>query len=179
MLCERCHKREATVIEEIIFGNQKKILHLCEECTERADPLASLIIGLFTGQSKPMNIKQGEPGLDDRCPSCGTSLREIQTGKVVRIGCGDCYRFFKKKLYPLIAACQKGATKHIGKKPGQVKPITESIESPEIKPLDPIEEKRKLEAELEKAVQAEEFEKAAGLRDKIREIDLALVKSQI
>lgn len=173
MLCERCHKREATVFRERIIGGIREQVNLCEECAVKEDPMISVIIGLeklFSGQHKPTGVPLKEPGLDDRCPSCGTSLREIQTGQV-RIGCGVCWRFFKKKLIPIVAACQKGATRHVGKRPGKVKPITESTVSPEIKPLDLMEEKRKLVAELEKAVQAEEFEKAALLRDKIKEID--------
>jgi len=190
MLCQECGKKEAVVrISLIDSQGRRKELILCENCCrkygieppsfavlEAISKLAHSLGGNMFQKESEQSYDQAK--LDDRCPSCGTSLREIQTSPM-RIGCGDCWRFFKRKLIPIVASCQKGATKHVGKRPGQVKSKAESTVSLEIKPMDLMEEKRKLEAELEKAVQAEEFEKAAELRDKIKDIELALAKSQI
>jgi protein arginine kinase activator len=85
------------------------------------------------------------------CPVCGQTLEEIaMSGK---IGCSHCYEFYKKDLLPLIKKCQS-ATKHIGKTPKQSK-------STLIK---------KLETELKEAIAAENYVRAASLRDEINKL---------
>lgn len=192
--CQECGK-QATCGFVIIKGKVKKEIYLCKKCAEKKgfeDPFTDLFPGPKSASGIPALLgeviedlikKKGgflgqKSSLDTTvCPGCGKTLRQIQMGEV-RPGCGQCYRTFRKVFVQILEKIH-GSTKHVGKRPGQVKLKAKSSVSPEIKPMDFMEEKRKLEAELEKAVQAEEFEKAARLRDKIKEIDLALTKSQI
>jgi protein arginine kinase activator len=84
------------------------------------------------------------------CPKCGYTVQDIlATG---RLGCGECYNFFKNDLMPLVSKYQGGATQHKGKIPLH----KESIEE--------------LELKLKEAVEKEDYTKAAELRDKIKKL---------
>ena len=101
-----------------------------------------------------------------RCPTCGASFDEItQSGK---IGCADCYHTFRSQLMPVIQRIH-GTTHHKGKVPGgsalritggqhQIMPVQES----------PLEEKKRL---LKQAIEKQDFEQAAVLRDEIKEME--------
>jgi protein arginine kinase activator len=84
------------------------------------------------------------------CPKCGYTVQDILT--TGRLGCAECYDFFKDDLKPLISKYQGGATQHKGKIPAH----KESIEE--------------LESKLNEAVKKEEYTKAAELRDKIKKL---------
>jgi protein arginine kinase activator len=95
-----------------------------------------------------------------KCPSCGFTYQDFK--KVGRFGCGECYEAFKKQLDPLLKRIH-GSNRHVGKVP-----LTAGKAVKETTVLQSIKE---LKAQLEKAVQSEEFETAAKLRDKIRELE--------
>ena len=101
-------------------------------------------------QDKPCGVIQ--PKKQIGCPTCGSTPEEIlMTGK---IGCGNCYEYYKKELAVLIEKCQSGATKHMGKVPKQFNP----------------ELTKKLEADLKVAIEKENYEQAAKLRDEIKKL---------
>lgn len=54
------------------------------------------------------------------CPTCGHTLEDLLT--IGKLGCGNCYSFYKKELIPLIQKCQSGATQHKGKVPKNFNP---------------------------------------------------------
>ena len=92
-----------------------------------------------------------------KCPSCGFTYQDFK--KVGRFGCGDCYEAFKKQLGPLLKRIH-GADRHTGKIPlmvGKTVKDTRNLQD--------------LKARMEKAIQAEDFEEAARLRDKVREME--------
>ena len=79
------------------------------------------------------------------------------------VGCSDCYEKFYDKLLPSIQRIH-GKAKHAGKVP----PVTEStIEEKKISTEELILKK---EAELKKAIERQEFERCAVLRDEIKEL---------
>jgi len=82
------------------------------------------------------------------CPTCGITLTEIN--KAGKLGCGDCYLFFKDALNQLLYKLH-GSTKHTGKG------ISNKLHD--------------LENQLADAIQAEDYEKAAKLRDEINELN--------
>lgn len=157
MLCDICHKNIASVhITEIV--NDKMIeLHLCEQCAQQKGiglpegfPLANFLAGL-TDFELP-KVKKVEL----RCPNCGMRYEDFR--KIGRLGCSQCYQTFKQNLAPLLKRIQ-GAEQHIGKFPHYAdKGIKEKIEIKE------------LQRKLNKAIQEENFEEAAKLRDRIREM---------
>lgn len=113
---------------------------------------SSLFSNLFSEFSnnsfKVNNIK--------RCEFCNTSIEEIaNTGK---LGCENCYSAFYNELLPFIKKVH-GSVRHVGKKPDKFKAKAENV-SKENK-LSELREK------LKEAIEKQEFEQAAILRDEI------------
>lgn len=170
MLCEECGIRMATLHFTKIINGDKTEYHLCEECArEKGEKFTGLDTGfsfhdLLSGFLNPdfthgaRSERAQSVGL--RCPTCG--LTYGQFAKMGRFGCMDCYRTFKDRLDPLFRRVH-GHTSHRGKVPertgGKLK-IRREIE--------------RLKAELSRRVQAEEFEEAARLRDRIRDLQRKL-----
>ncbi len=101
-----------------------------------------------------------------RCEKCGASFEEI--AKTGRLGCAECYKTFRRQLLPVIQRIH-GTARHKGKTPTssalrildtnqQMVPVQES----------PLEEKKR---QLQQAVEAQEYERAAVLRDEIKELE--------
>ena len=90
------------------------------------------------------------------CAACGQTYRAFkESGK---LGCAACYDTFEEQLLPLMRKIQKG-DHHVGKCPrGTAEP---SIE----------EQLADLRRQLQQAVEREEFEQAATLRDEIRRLE--------
>jgi protein arginine kinase activator len=99
-------------------------------------------------------IKKPSEISDKKCPTCGMQFSDFS--KTGRLGCGNCYLTFRSQLNGLLRKIH-GSTQHRGKvpfTPGDV--------------MKPLREERKLQEELRKAVEEEDFEKAAKLRDRIK-----------
>lgn len=157
MVCDLCGKNQATVHLTEIVDDQVAELHLCEECArakslemEQQFGLADLLAGLAE-LGKPHEIAEI---IKVKCLNCGLSYEDFK--KMGRLGCSNCYNSFKKYLGPLLKKIH-GSNQHLGKAPSKV----------------PAREKTELELlkmKLQKAITEEEFEEAARLRDKIREL---------
>ena len=92
-----------------------------------------------------------------KCPACAFTYNDFK--KVGRLGCGECYDAFKKQLTPLLKRIHS-ADRHVGKVPltaGKTVKDTRNLQDLRIK--------------MEKAIQFEEFEEAARLRDQIKELE--------
>lgn len=168
MICQACGKNTATTHIKTIVNGKLAEFHLCAECAKQKG-YGSLfgpwgtdlggLLGGFLGSAAPVSAVT-------RCPTCGASFEEIsQSGK---IGCADCYKTFRGQLAPLIQRIH-GTTRHKGKVPGgsalrittgqsQMMPVRES----------PLEEKKR---QLRQAVESQEYETAALLRDEIKEME--------
>ncbi len=160
MLCEDCGKTEATVHLTQVVNDEKVELHLCRECAEKRRfhtpfegvpfPLAEFLAGML---DQSLVKKPGKVS-DTKCSTCGMLFSDF--AKTGRLGCGDCYSTFKRQLNDLLRKIH-GSTQHRGRgpfTPGDV--------------MRPLREERKLQEELKKAIQEEDFEKAAQLRDRIK-----------
>ena len=156
MKCQICKKREATVHLTEIEGKEKREIHLCEECAREKTgllpkqiSLGELFLSLVQQQDR-----EGAKLLRKTCPNCGISYLEFKTGG--RLGCSRDYEVFEEALMPLIERLHQ-STRHVGKTPSRA---GESVAREN--------ELMRLRRELDKAVQNEDYEKAAELRDKIR-----------
>ncbi len=101
-------------------------------------------------------LKKADMMSDISCDVCGLSYGNFkETG---RFGCGNCYKVFGERLNPLFKKVH-GNTGHTGKIPnragGRIK-VQREIE--------------RLKQQLDESIRNEEYEKAAVIRDKIREI---------
>jgi protein arginine kinase activator len=92
-----------------------------------------------------------------KCPKCGLTYEDFK--KVGRLGCGECYTAFRDALLPLLKRIH-GSNQHCGKSPKKAAKVVKAKN-----------ELLELKDKLQKAIQREEFEEAAKLRDKIRELE--------
>lgn len=161
MLCDICGKNAATVHLTEIIDDQITELHLCEKCArekstqmEQQFGLADLLAGLaeFGG---PKEEKEG--GVKIKCPNCGLGFEDFK--KIGRLGCSDCYVTFKRYLAPLLKRIH-GSNQHVGKSPIKAMKVTKKKSGLE-----------ELRQKLQAAIEREEFEEAARLRDQIKELD--------
>lgn len=160
MLCERCKNCEATVhLTQVVDGNVQK-MHMCEECANKSGmeiegpmSISDLLLGL--GAQGAENAVS-TPASSKSCASCGMTLSQFR--KRGRLGCDECYECFMDELLALIKSMHH-STAHKGKVPGRDRAMLE---------LDG--EIVRLKEDLDVAVDAEEFERAAVLRDKIAEL---------
>lgn len=167
MLCERCGQRPATVHVTRIVNDEKSEAHLCAQCAARdqaeggfpAEPIHHLLGELlnyedwFAGRGRPVDAGA-------RCRGCGLTFRQFTRRGL--LGCARCYEEFAPRLEPLLQRMH-GATAHTGKVPrrqGGTLSLRRQAEA--------------LRHELEEAVAAEEYERAAHLRDQIRELERQL-----
>lgn len=168
MFCQECGKKPATLHFTKIINGEKTEFHICESCArEKGEGIPgvpnsfsihSLLSGLldFEHVSGGAGIA-GNKQLTLRCEECG--LTYTQFSKIGRFGCSSCYQAFEGKLDPLLKRVH-GSTVHSGKIPkrsgGQIQCKRE------------IEQLRR---DLLAKIEHEEFESAAQLRDRIRELE--------
>ncbi len=164
MLCDLCGKNQATVHLTEIVDEQMTELHLCEECArqksvqmEQQFGLADLLAGLAELGGKTAEEKEVSDKV--KCPNCSLTYDDFK--KIGRLGCSECYTTFKKYLLPLLKKIH-GSSRHMGKIPN----VKVAIENPPV--LSEIDE---LRLKLQAAIEHEEFEEAALLRDRIRELE--------
>lgn len=174
MLCDRCHKRDAKILYTEIIKGLKKEQHLCEECAtdytsfQMEKPLlnSDLTLGdLLSTLLDNYNAadKKKIDGINSSitCSTCGTSYEEfIQKG---RFGCSNCYTNFHSQLGKTFKGIQ-GAEVHTGKRPkGYITAVQDKVTKD-------FTEVEKLSLKLQSAIEKEEFEEAARLRDLIKQM---------
>lgn len=169
--CDRCDQ-ESTVHEVTIKGGQKIEKHLCESCAREEgisiqinQPISELITKFVSSHGG------GEPGGGEgagapasgaaratACPECGMSFAEFRQQGV--LGCPGCYAAFEEQLGPLIERAHEGGTHHIGKAPRRAGGS--------------IDRRQRIVAirkQLSDAIEAEQYERAAALRDQLLEVE--------
>ena len=157
MKCDKCD-RPATVHLTEILGDEKIEKHLCEDCaasegiTIKADIPISQLLEDFILQAADV---EEEPLV---CDVCGLTFKEFRDEGV--LGCPHDYEAFERGLGPMIQRAQGGAAEHVGKVPHRA----EDAEKKHTAIL-------RLRAELKTAIGAEDYERAAALRDQIKELD--------
>lgn len=167
MLCQDCNKKDATIHLTQIVNNEKVVLNLCKNCAEKRGfhspfeqmpfPLADIVSGMV-GPMMPTSEgeEKQEVKSDMKCPNCGLTFSEF--GKIGRLGCSHCYTVFKPELSTLLRRIH-GSSDHRG----------QIAEAP-TEDARYIREDQRLRDELRQAIKDENFEMAAELRDRIREL---------
>jgi len=162
MLCQICGKNPASVHFTEIHDNKMSEIHVCERCAEEkgmhtpAQQHKFEIADLLANMVDTMTHTEEERVGHVQCPRCGLPYSSFkETG---RLGCAECYAAFQFQLRPLLRRIH-GDTRHRGKTPkrGPVESSTRQIQ--------------RLHDELQRAVEREEFERAAGIRDEIRKLE--------
>ena len=163
MLCQICGKNPATVHFTEIHDNKMSELHVCERCAEEkglhSEPAKQKfdIAAVFADMMNSMTTTEEERVGHVQCPRCGLLYSAFkETG---RLGCAECYSAFQFQLRPLLRRIH-GDTRHKGKTPardGEVVSIARQVQ--------------RLYDELQRAVEREEFERAAEVRDEIKRLE--------
>jgi protein arginine kinase activator len=155
--CQNCELKKTIHLTQVIDGKLKKI-DLCEKCPHAekvSSPNGFELINELLGQ---VDETESEPEADASltCVSCGYSLTKLK--KSGRLGCPSCYIAFKEPIEEMLKDIHRG-TLHIGKIPAILK--------------DQLELERtvsSLETGLDAAIGEENYERAAELRDQLKEL---------
>jgi protein arginine kinase activator len=157
MLCDNCGKEPAKIHYKEIKDNQVSEFHLCEKCAmEKGIKVehkkqAFSISNILAGMTEEVGSDLG------KCQICGLTYNEFRDSG--RLGCSGCYEAFKEQLKPLLRRIH-GSNVHIGKSPRLSQGIFEKRRE--------IEE---LKVELSRSIDSEDFEKAAEIRDRIKDLE--------
>ena len=172
MLCQKCKKNNATIHYRENINGKVTEYSLCADCAAELErdgvikfenpfsdfmrdgifDFSSMLPSFFTS----LNHALGS-GESKRCPVCGSTFDDI--ARSGRIGCPQCYETFADELAATVNQLH-GTSKPQGRIPKR------------------FGEKQNREAEInalkeeqKKAIEAQEFEKAAELRDKIKALE--------
>ena len=156
--CEKCD-REATVHLTEIADGQKVERHLCEECaaaegiTIKAQlPISQLLEELV------LQSAAGKELSELRCDVCGITFLEFRQNGL--LGCPNDYQAFEDVLVPLLERAHEGATVHVGKVPSNAADKERRQN-----------ELLQLRGQLKEAVAGEDYELAARIRDRIKDLE--------
>jgi protein arginine kinase activator len=160
MKCQACRVAEATIHVKEVKNDQVTEMHLCEKCAREKGFHSMVEKGKLSiaGQLVWMaeNLyPEGIPKVGTvQCSECGLKYSDfLKTG---RLGCPACYDGFGGQLRPILRRVH-GSVRHVGKAPGK-----EGVQFERRRLIQSLHE------ELERAVEREEYEKAAEIRDRIR-----------
>ena len=160
MLCDQCGENEAIIHLTTIQNNQIITSHLCEGCAAEKGMEPGVTMGNLpltdflaqTGKVLETAVVTGP------CAYCGMKLEDFK--KKGRLGCSHCYVTFDNHLRNLLRRLH-GSGQHIGKV---------------YLPPNPSETQRQerlagLRRKLDHAVESEDFEQAAQIRDMIKGLE--------
>jgi protein arginine kinase activator len=163
MKCDNC-KNPATVHLTEIKNGKKIEKHLCEQCAAQQEglpvkshtPINELLTNFVLAHSGQLSKEQSLT-----CEICGVTWAEFRQNGL--LGCEHDYAMFEKELTPLLQRAHEGQTHHVGKVPtrrgGTGVPTKKTVDM------------AKLRKELQRVVEAEDYERAAKIRDQIREAE--------
>jgi protein arginine kinase activator len=164
MSCEQCREREAVIHLTQIVNEQVTTLHLCERCAaekgvESPSSAPKTPLGTFLAAMGEELPEAPAPRSGDTCPRCGGSLQDFRESG--RLGCSECYRSFEVPLRDLLRRLH-GSTHHMGERYAE----SGGGSAPSGKPR-----ATELREQLRVAVETENFELAAELRDRLRVLE--------
>ncbi|KJS87943.1 MAG: hypothetical protein JM58_02535 [Peptococcaceae bacterium BICA1-8] len=165
MYCEECQKRPANVHITNIVNGHKVEKHLCEQCAKKQQnpigftffpdsPFSNFLSSMLDVDSFTSFDKKDN---EIKCEKCAMTYSQFAKGG--RLGCDNCYELYGSKLEYLLKRIH-GNVRHTGKIPKRAG-----------KAIRFRQELNTARVELQKAVLNEEFERAAKLRDEIKELE--------
>ncbi|MBR2568944.1 MAG: UvrB/UvrC motif-containing protein [Paenibacillus sp.] len=178
MMCQQCGEKPATLHFTKIINGQKTEFHLCESCArEKGDILQgandgfsihNLLSGLMNLDQSSGSLHNGLYGFSTskpapeklKCDHCGLSFEQFS--KMGRFGCDECYQAFRPRLDPILKRVH-GNVVHVGKIPKRG-----GVAMNQRRELEDLRKK------LQESIELEQFEVAAELRDRIRELETTM-----
>ncbi len=158
MKCQSCPQPATVHLTDIDDSGQKREVHLCQACAEKKKLISKeelnlpkilqVLIGAHVGAWTDELSRL-------TCPICGIKYMEFRAEG--RLGCPHDYEVFKSGLEPLLQRIHR-ADHHVGKRPRH-RPRSAHWQR----------ELLELRRRLREAVEEEAYERAAKLRDLIRQ----------
>ena len=173
MLCQNCNKNEATTHIKRVVNGEAEEHHLCAECAKKLgydhflDDFSLSIPNFFSSFFHDTIPALSRAGVE-HCDTCGSSFEDIVRSGMV--GCADCYERFYDRLLPSIQRIH-GRAKHAGKTPHYTVEPDEKNKDAAAEPAKPQTAEDKIAAlqkEMQTAIDTQNFEQAAVLRDQIK-----------
>lgn len=165
MLCDNCRERDAVVHLTQIVDNAVSQIRLCEKCaaergvettvTGPKHPLADLLQAVQTQTT----VQRADAA---RCAFCSASLKDFRT--TGRLGCARCYESFESSLRELLRRVH-GSARHAGRR------YTPPMLAETVPAGGGMTMLGELRERLRRAIESEQFELAADLRDRIRVLE--------
>ena len=157
MICQRCKKHKATVHLTDLVNNENR--DLCEQCAveegitfKQHVPINELLTSFVMNQAGAQEVA------DLTCEECGMTFAEFRAQGL--LGCPHDYEAFSEALESLIARVHQDGRHHVGKVPTSAG-----------KGIKRQHELMRLRRELSSAVEREDYELAARLRDEIQAME--------
>lgn len=167
MLCEKCHQNTATVHMTQITNNEKKEIHVCEKCANLWEMpfsiehfLQGFVEAVLSVPNQATSGGSAKEHLPLQCAQCGLTFADFKNTS--RLGCSECYDVFRNQLNNIFKSIQSGHTHHgkLPKRTGTQLSLKRKLEQ--------------LKMAQKKNIELEEYEKAATLRDEIRQLEKLL-----
>lgn len=196
MICDQCNVNDASIQMRLTRNGETIDLNLCPTCAAKMQTVGGALPSLFDSFFSPSwpssdHLTPAMFGLDfDReqgqlhrqtkaCPVCGQRYEDFR--KTGLLGCAACYETFKPWLEQVLKRVQRD-TRHIGHRPGLTANTESSsedvnnknqkdIEGISAKAAEPKDKLSVLKMELSQAVEAEDYHRAAQLRDQIQGLE--------
>ena len=163
MQCQICSKKTATIHLTEITNGVRTELHFCEQCAVQQGIAAKSqisvneLLGSLLASQPTDDELMGLTESETTCPQCGFQLSQFRKEGV--LGCPNDYVLFEKALLPLIEQAHNGKTVHCGKVPARVpQDVKNQIASVNLK------------EQLNSAIKSEDYERAAHLRDELKQM---------
>lgn len=172
MQCEKCQQNVASVHLTDVVNNTKREYHLCKECAKIQGVSLQAQLQKFKDLTQDLTLPEGltlpeffapsfeESGSEraenapEDCPRCKMSYSRFRRDG--KFGCSHDYTVFLSTLDELFEKIHE-STRHIGRAPARFQK-----EGSDQGRFDQLRE------QLKRAVQGEQYEKAAEIRDQMR-----------
>jgi len=160
--CESCGENPATIRCIEVVGGEKRSRMFCEACLAEKgvviDPGAiKKAATQFIEELTEQELSGDQPRPGSRCLGCGLTWAEFKNFN--RLGCAACYQTFETEVEGMLDRIH-GGIRHAGRVPEEASGR--------------LEQRRKhteIRTELDDAIRAEDYERAARLRDALQTID--------
>lgn len=181
MLCENCKEREGVFQVTTVSGGTTRKIQLCEKCAaergveqvpapppqigellqkvqQQMSSAAAAGAGAVPGAGAGSALGAAVARDQGRCAFCSATLGDFRaTG---RLGCAHCYGAFESSLRELLRRVH-GSARHTGHRYEAPKPDDLQRRSTVVE----------LRDRLRKAIETEQFELAADIRDRLRVLE--------
>lgn len=162
MKCDICGAKEAVIHVKQIAGEKISELHLCADCANDKgisgeEDIIELSLSQLLTSLIDLTDRYAEREDKNICGTCGTTIKDFR--KNAAVGCADCYNTFSREIESYLENTA-GQVQHVGKLPEKVGTLKTLL-------ID----KESLREKLEHAIENENYEQAAILRDRIKIIE--------